>query len=346
MKSYEELKKEIPDFTREEYNELLTICQQLKMKFSVGKMRLPDTLATERFFRLLQCFTSRLKKGGEKMTKEKSQAIVNKLFEGKEIRTLWDAEKEEYFFSVVDVVEVLTESIDSSVYWRKLKQRLKEEGNETVTNCHGLKMKSSDGKMRMTDTLDTEGLFRLIQSIPSPKAEPFKLWLAKLGRERIDETFDPEIAIHRAVEIYRSKGYPEEWIDQRLRTIKGRNKLTKAWNNHGIDKHYEYAILTDEIYQGWSGMKAKEYKQFKNLTKHNLRDNMTDLELAVANVGEVVTKELVNTRSPDGLKENKELAQEGGEVANNTRMDIEKRIGAEVVVPDNNLKISSKQSIE
>ncbi len=202
-----------------------------------------------------------------------------KHFEGKSIRSVWDREKEEWFFSVVDIIEILTESANPQAYWRKLKQRLKKEGNETVTNCHGLKMRAPDGKMRVTDVADMQGIFRIIQSIPSPKAEPFKMWLAEVGKERIDEIIDPEITIERALQTYLEKGYSREWINQRLQAIQVRKELTDAWQDHGVKEGKEYAILTNEISRAWSGMTTREYKEFKNLKKENLRDNMSTTEL-------------------------------------------------------------------
>lgn len=233
-----------------------------------------------------------------------------KLYENKEIRSVWDNEKEEWYFSIVDVVGVLTESVNPTAYWRKLKQRLKEEGNETVTNCHGLKMKAADGKMRLTDVADMQGIFRIIQSIPSPKAEPFKLWLAEVGKERIDEIIDPEITIDRALETYLKKGYTREWINQRLQAIQVRKELTDAWEDHGIQKGIEYAILTDEITKAWSGMTTRKYKDFKGLKKENLRDNMTTLEIVLNMLAEATTTELTKTTNPQGLEENKKVAKE------------------------------------
>ena len=232
-----------------------------------------------------------------------------KLYENKKIRSAWDDEKEEWYFSVVDVVGVLTESEEPAAYWRKLKQRLKEEGSQTVTNCHGLKMKAKDGKMRTTDVADMQGIFRIIQSIPSPKAEPFKMWLAEVGKERIDETLDPEQTIDRALETYLKKGYSKEWINQRLQSIQVRKELTDVWENHGIKKGVEYAILTDEITKAWSGMTTKGYKQLKGLKKENLRDNMTTLEIVLNMLAEATTTEITKTMNPMGLEENKVVAK-------------------------------------
>ena len=217
---------------------------------------------------------------------------ISNLFEGKEIRSIWDSEKEDYYFSVVDVISVLTESKDPSHYWRTLKSRMIQEGNETVTKCDTLKLKAKDGKMRYTDMLDTKNIFRLIESIPSSKAEPFKMWLANLGSERIDEVFDPEIAVNRAIDYYRKRGYSDKWISERLNGILNRKKLTDTWKENGINANYEYAMLTNEIYKGWSGMKASEYKAYKGLRKESLRDNMTDIEVALTNIGEIAARDI------------------------------------------------------
>ena len=256
-------------------------------------------------------------------------------YESKPIRTVWDEEKEEWYFSIVDVIRVLTDSKDALAYWRKLKQRLKAEGNETVTNCHALKMKAADGKMRMTDVADTKQLLRIIQSIPSPKAEPFKLWLAEVGAERINETIDPELAIDRALETYLKKGYSEEWIHQRLLAIRVRNDLTKEWNAHGIEKGKEYAILTDEITRAWADMTTREYKNFKNLKKENLRDNMSDLELVLNMLAEATTTELTKAHNPQGLEENTKIAKRGGKVAGDARKAIEQDTGRPVITSKN-----------
>ena len=228
-----------------------------------------------------------------------------KLYENKQIRSVWDDEKEEWYFSVVDVVGVLTESENPQVYWRVLKKRLKEEGNESVTNCNALKMKAADGKMRLTDVSDMQGIFRIIQSIPSPKAEPFKLWLAEVGKERIDEIIDPELTIDRALETYLKKGYKKEWINQRLQAIQVRKELTDAWDDAGIQKGVEYAILTDEITKAWSGMTTRKYKKLKGLKKENLRDNMTTLEIVLNMLAEATTTELTKATNPKGLEEKK-----------------------------------------
>ena len=263
-----------------------------------------------------------------------------KLYENKEIRSVWDSEKEEWYFSVVDVVAVLTESKDPQVYWRVLKKRLKDEGNETVTNCNALKMKAADGKMRLTDVADMQGIFRIIQSIPSPKAEPFKLWLAEVGKERIDEIIDPELTIDRALETYLKKGYSREWINQRLQAIQVRKELTDAWDDHGIEKGIEYAILTDEITKAWSGMTTRGYKNLKGLKKENLRDNMTTLEIVLNMLAEATTTELTKTTNPQGLEENRKVAKEGGGIAGNARKEIEQKTGQPVITSKNAVDLS------
>jgi len=254
-----------------------------------------------------------------------------KIFEQKQVRSSWDAEEEKWYFSVIDVIGVLTESIDANAYWRKLKQRLKQEGNETVTNLHGLKMLASDGKMRLTDVADTEQLFRLIQSVPSPKAEPFKLWIAKVARERIDEIEDPEIGIDRLMETYLKKGYSKEWINQRLKSIEVRKDLTDEWDNRGMKKGREYAILTDEITKAWSGFSVKQYKQYKDLKKENLRDNMTNLELVLNMLAEATTTEISREKLPKTFEDNKHIARQGGTIAGNTRKEIESKTGKSIV---------------
>ena len=273
----------------------------------------------------------------------KEKNIV-KIFDNKNIRTIWDEDEEKYYFSIIDVVLVLTESKNPKNYWYTLKSRLKSEGNETLTNCKELKMTADDGKQRLTDVMDTEQLLRLIQSIPSPKAEPFKVWLAKVGNERIDETFDPEQAIARAINVYRKKGYNQKWIENRLKTISNRNELTESWKDHGIEQDLEFAILTNEIYKTWSDLNAKEYKKLKRLTKESLRDNMTDTELALNNLAEVVTKDLIDIKQPYGLKENKKIANEGSQVARNARIDAENRLGQSVVTSKNAKEINSSLS--
>ncbi len=254
-----------------------------------------------------------------------------KLFETKQVRSVWDQERETWFFSIVDVVAVLTDSTDATAYWRKLKQRLKADGNETVTNCHSLKMQAVDGKMRLTDVADTEQLLRLVQSIPSPKAEPFKQWLARVGYERIEETENPELAFDRAMETYLKKGYSKEWINQRLKTIEVRKELTDEWENRGVQKGQEFAILTDEITQAWSGLTTRQYKQVKGLKKDGLRDNMTNLELVLNMLAEATTTEISREKQPKGLEQNRKIAKQGGTIAGNTRKEIEEKIGKPVV---------------
>lgn len=258
-----------------------------------------------------------------------------KLFEGNKIRSVWDREKEEWYFSIIDILGILTESDNPRKYWSVLKTRLKKEGNELATICSQLKLKASDGKMRNTDVADTKGIFRIIQSVPSPKAEPFKMWLAEVGRERIDEINDPELIIDRALETYVRKGYSREWINQRLQAIQVRKELTDAWQDHGVTKSKEYAILTDEISKAWSGMATREYKDYKGLKKQNLRDNMTTLELVLNMLAEATTTELAKTLNPEGLEENKKVAKRGGDIAGNTRKEIEKETGKSVVTPKN-----------
>lgn len=262
------------------------------------------------------------------------------LFEDKRIRTAWDEEKEEWYFSVVDVVSVLTDSADPAAYWRKLKQRLKVEGNETVTNCHGLKMTAADGKKRLTDVADTEQLLRIIQSIPSPKAEPFKLWLAQVGRERIEETIDPELTIERALATYLKKGYTREWINQRLQAIQVRKELTDEWDARGVQKGVEYAILTDEITRAWSGMSTRQYKRLKGLTKENLRDNMTTLELVLNMLAEATTTEISKQKGPETFAENLETARAGGKVAGDARKAVEAQTGVPVITSKNAAQIN------
>ncbi|MGM9874680.1 MAG: BRO family protein [Bacilli bacterium] len=269
--------------------------------------------------------------------KEAQMHLINKMFEGKTIRTVWDKDEEKYYVSVIDIAEALTDSVDPAGYWRKLKQRLKQEGNETVTNCHGLKLKSRDGKYRMTDVVDIEGMFRIVESIPSKKAEPMKLWLARLGKERIDEVFDPSISVQRAIDTYRAKGYDEDWIIKRIKGIQDRKKLTDVWNSNGVTEEVEYAILTNEIYKEWSGFTAKQYKQHKGLRKESLRDNMTDIEVALADLGEIATRELARKHRPLGLEQNKKVAKMGGHAAKVARDDIEKNLGETVVSKDNAL---------
>ena len=256
------------------------------------------------------------------------------MFEDQTIRTAWDEEKEEWYFSVVDVVVALTESPDYKTgrkYWNKLKQRLKEEGNELVTNCHQLKMKAADGKRRLTDVANTEQLLRIIQSIPSKKAEPFKMWLAMVGRERIEEIIDPELTIERALDTYAQKGYPPEWINQRLQTIRARKELTDAWSAHGVQKGQEYAILTDEVTKAWSGLNTRQYKNLKGLKKESLRDNMSTLELVLNMLAEVSTKEISQTEQPEGLQQNRDVARRGGSIAGEARKQIEQQTGRSAI---------------
>lgn len=270
------------------------------------------------------------------MENNKLETISN-LFEDSEIRSVWDSEKEEYYFSVVDVIGALTDSNIPRNYWSDLKRKLKQEGSQLHENIVQLKMKATDGKMRETDTLDTKGILRLIESIPSPKAEPFKLWLAKMGNDRIDEVFDPELAINRAVDYYRSRGYDDNWIKARMTGVVDRRKLTDVWKENGITKNFEYAVLTNEIYQAWSGMKASEYKNFNEIRKESLRDNMTDIEVALTDLGEIATRELAKKHRPYGLEENKKVAHMGGHAAKVARDDIEKNLGETVVTRKNAL---------
>ena len=257
------------------------------------------------------------------------------LFEDQKIRTAWDSEKEEWYFAIVDVIAVLTDSADPQNYWRVLKKGLKDEGNETITNCNGLKMTAPDGKKRKTDVASTEQLLRIIQSIPSPKAEPFKAWLAMVGKERIEETIDPEQAIDRALDTYLKKGYSEEWIHQRLLAIRIRNELTDEWKKRGVQKGKEYAILTDEISRAWSGMTTGQYKRLKGLTKENLRDNMTDLELVLTMLAEASTTDISKTAKPQTFEENKQVAKRGGKVAGIARQALEAETGKPVITEKN-----------
>lgn len=274
--------------------------------------------------------------------KDSKLATISNLFEGTEIRSIWDPEKEEYYFSVVDVVKVLTGSNIPRRYWSDLKRKLDEEGSQLYANIVRLKMKASDGKFRETDTLDTKGIFRLIESIPSPKAEPFKVWLANLGSERVDEVFDPEKAVKRTVHYYKMRGYDDEWIKLRLAGIVDQNKLTDVWIDGGIREDYEFGILMNEIYQGWSGMKVSEYKEFKGIRKESLRDNMSDLEILLTDIGEVTTRELAKEHKPYELEENKKIAASGGEIANITRKEIESRLGKSVVNSENKINYQYK----
>ena len=263
--------------------------------------------------------------------------LVNKLFQNERIRTVWDNEQEKYYISVVDIVRVLTKSTNPRHYWNVLKGRLRNEGNETVTNCDQLKLVAQDGKYRMTDVVDIEGMFRIIESIPGKNAEPIKQWLAHLGKERIDEVYDPSITIQRAIDTYQKKGYPEDWIIKRIKGIQDRKKLTDTWNDHGVYTEQEYAILTNEIYKEWSGMTAKEYKDYKGLRKESLRDNMTDIEVALSDLGELATREIAKKKKPKDLNENMDIARRGGKIAANTRKDLENEIGEDVVTNNNYL---------
>ena len=270
--------------------------------------------------------------------KDNKLNTISNLFEGKEIRSVWDSEKEEYYFSVVDVVGALTDSSNPRNYWNMLKKRMtEEEQSELYTKCVQLKLKAQDGKMRETDVLDTKGIFRLIESIPSPKAEPMKVWLANLGSERIDEVFDPEIAIRRAINYYRKRGYSDRWIESRLKGILDRNKLTDVWKSGGIEKEYEYGILTNEIYKTWSGMKANEYKTYKGLRKESLRDNMSDIEIALTNIGEIAARDIAKEEKPNGLEENIKVAHRGGQVAKGARVLYEEETGKNAVSKENTL---------
>ncbi|MCL2860554.1 MAG: phage antirepressor protein [Oscillospiraceae bacterium] len=268
---------------------------------------------------------------------ENKLQVISKFFNNDSIRTIWDKESEKYYISVTDVVGVLSESKDGKTYWRVLKHRLKKEGNESVTDCNELKLKASDGKYYKTDVCDIEGMFRIIQSIPSKNAEPFKQWLAKLGSERIDETFDPSLALQRAIDLYRAKGYDEAWIAKRIKALQDRKQLTDVWKVGGIQEGLEYAILTNEIYKTWSGMTAKQYKQFKGLRKESLRDNMDNIELILTDLSEEATKMIAQEKNPKGLKENIKTAKDGGNVAKIAKEDLEKKIGKKVVSSDNKL---------
>lgn len=269
--------------------------------------------------------------------KQDKMYLINKIFNNETIRTVWDKEEEKYFISVVDLVGVVSESKDGRKYWNKLKQRLKEEGNESVTKCHQLKLKSSDGKYYKTDVCDIEGMFRIIESVPSKNAEPIKQWLARLGKERIDEVFDPSLTVQRAVDTYRSKGYDEEWITKRIKGIQQRKGLTDVWKENGVTEDFEYALLTNEIYKSWSGMTAKEYKEFKGLRKESLRDNMDDIEVTLTDLGEAATKRLAIKNKPQGFDENVRVAKIGGNVAKVARDELEKQLGESVVSNENNL---------
>lgn len=263
----------------------------------------------------------------------KKQSI--QLFEEKKVRTFWDEKQEKWYFSIVDAIAILTDSLDPAAYWRKLKQRLKQEGNETVTNCHGLKMRAADGKMRLTDVADTEQLFRLIQSVPSQKAEPFKLWIAQVARERLDQMQDPELSIDQAMSDYKRLGYSDNWINQRLKSIEIRKELTDEWKKRGLQEGLQFASLTDIIYQTWAGKTAKEYKKFKGLKKENLRDNMTNTELVLNMLAELSTKRISETTNPETMNDHSNVARQGGEIARNARLELEAKTGENVISPLN-----------
>lgn len=278
--------------------------------------------------------------------KKQSKIKAVAIFEGEHIRRHWDEEKELWYFAIADIIAVLTKSVDPLAYWRKLKERLlKEGGNEAVTKCHGLKMVAQDGKMRLADVADTETMLRLIQSIPSPNAEPFKLWLAQVGYERLEETADPELAINRALKTYLRKGYTAEWINQRLKSIEIRKALTDEWENRGVKEGLEFAILTDEITKAWTGMTTKEYKKLKDLNKENLRDNMTNMELVLNMLAETATTEISQKREPKNLNENKLVAREGGSIAGSARKQIEEKTSRSVIT-GKNAKVLHKTNIK
>lgn len=279
--------------------------------------------------------------GGESMDNINDKI---QLFEDKKIRTAWDEENEEWYFSIIDVISVLTEQADyqgARNYWKVLKKRLKDEGNETVTNCNRLKMTAADGKKRLTDVATTEQLLRLIQSVPSPKAEPFKVWLAEVGKERIEETIDPELTIERALETYLKKGYSREWINQRLQAIQVRKELTDEWQDRGVQKGVEFAILTDEITKAWSGMSTRQYKNLKGLKKENLRDNMSTTEIVLNMLAEVSTTEISKTQQPQSFEENRTVAKQGGKIASNARINLEKATGKSVITSKNAAQLNS-----
>ena len=272
------------------------------------------------------------------MQENKLKTITN-LFEGREVRSMWNAEIEDYYFSVVDVIAVLTDSPRPRKYWNDLKMKLLEEGSQLSENIGQLKLKSKDGKYYKTDVLDTEGIFRLIESVPSKKAEPFKLWLAKLGRQEVDNIFDPSKGIDKMIDYYTRKGYSLDWIEGRIKAIINRKKLTNTWKEQGIEENKEYAILTNEIYKTWSGMDAKEYKEYKGIRKESLRDNMTDIEVLLTDLGELATRELTKKHKPSNLEENKKIAKKGGNIAKNTRNDLEKELETNIIKSSNNLDI-------
>jgi hypothetical protein len=279
------------------------------------------------------------------MTKE----TAIKLFEQKEVRSIWSDEDEKWYFSIIDIISILTDQPThqgARNYWKVLKNRLLKEGNETVTNCNRLKLLAEDGKMRETDVADTEQLFRLIQSVPSPKAEPFKMWLAQVGRERIDEIEDPELGIDRLMETYLRKGYSKEWINQRLKSIEVRKELTDEWENRGVQKGQEFAILTDEITKAWSGYTTKQYKNLKDLKKENLRDHMTNLELVLNMLAEATTTEISKEKNPKTFQDNKRIAKQGGTIAGNTRREIEEKTGKRIVTKQNAKQLDKNKNKE
>lgn len=270
--------------------------------------------------------------------KEEKMHLINKIFNNETIRTVWDKENEKYYVSIVDIVGILAESKEPRKYWNWFKNKLKKEEDFEVSSItRQLKLKAQDGKYRETDVTDIEGMFRIIESIPSKNAEPVKKWLARLAKERIDEIFDPTISVQRAIDLYRAKGYDEDWIARRIKALQERKKLTDVWKDNGIESSLEYALLTNEIYKEWSGMTAKEYKEYKGLRKENLRDNMTDIEVLLTDIGEVTTRELAKKRKPQGFNANKKVARIGGEVAKNTRKDIEEKLGENVISKQNSL---------
>jgi hypothetical protein len=269
-----------------------------------------------------------------------------KLFESQQIRTEWDEDAEKWWFSIVDVVATLTESVDATAYWRKLKQRLKAEGNETVTNCHGLKMRAADGKLRMTDVADTQQLLRIIQSIPSKKAEPLKLWLADVANQRLDQLQDPELSIEQAMLDYKRLGYSDNWINQRLKSIEIRKELTDEWKKHGLQEGGEFAFLTDVIYKTWAGKTAKEYKQYKGLKKENLRDNMTNKELVMNMLAELSTKEISEAVNPQSIDEHEDVAKRGGGVAKQAKLKLEAETGKKVVSAQNSKQLQLAKKVK
>ena len=275
--------------------------------------------------------------------KQDKMHLINKIFNNETIRTVWDKDEEKYYISIVDIVGVLSESDNPRNYWKVLKHRLKKEGNESVTNCNQLKLKSSDGKYYNTDVCDIEGMFRIIESIPSKNAEPVKQWLAHLGKERIDEVFDPSLTLQRAIDTYRAKGYDEAWISKRIKGIQERKRLTDIWKDGGVESNLEYAMLTNEIYKGWSGMKASEYKAYKGLRKESLRDNMTDIEVLLTDLGEIATRDIATSEHPQGFNENMKVAKRGGQVASDARKSYEKATNKGAISNQNALNYEYKE---